>query len=127
MSRLAMAHKERKYDGCCKVVGTVLCVQKQLMEIATGANSIRRILVEIEEHIIDTENQSHLFNEHIKNVTKLVSSRLPTYHYSEQFFKKNKTTINQNELTHLLKENYNAMIIYYNSINDILNLSDSPR
>ncbi|CAF1378620.1 unnamed protein product [Rotaria sordida] len=113
-----MAHNKRTHYGFCKVTGTTLCVENHLIEIAKSANTIVPTLVEVEKDIIDIEKHNGKFNEYIEYAMKQIATRLPTHHYSHRFF--NQNNIDQTELIHLLKENHNAMMFYYNSINDIL-------
>ncbi|CAF4386538.1 unnamed protein product, partial [Rotaria sordida] len=46
-----MAHNKRTHYGFCKVTGTTLCVENDLIETAKSANTIVPTLVEVEKDI----------------------------------------------------------------------------
>ncbi|CAF3718547.1 unnamed protein product [Rotaria sp. Silwood1] len=121
MFQFTMIQSKQWQYGDCKVVHANLWVEDELNETAIGAENIIRKLVEIEKRILTIEEKNDKFSTYIKDAMKQISSRLPTYYYFNLF--QNQNNINQIQFIHLLEENHNAMIFYYNSIFESFNIN----
>ncbi|CAF1403244.1 unnamed protein product [Rotaria sp. Silwood1] len=106
-------------DNMCKTMGSILCIKEELAIIATVAKGIARASHEIEETIEQTKALETL-NLHVNMEINYTQFNVPIPEYHNEFFQVN--NIDKEFLRELFFEAHNAMLFYYNSIEDLLNL-----
>ncbi|CAF1652377.1 unnamed protein product [Rotaria magnacalcarata] len=110
-----------KSDSMCSITREVLCV-KQVLEIITITVKITaRTISEVEKNILSSDINIDAVSHMLKHKFHKIHAQLPTHQYHTKCLGLN--NINKTYLVHLLLEAHDAMSFYYNSIDDILNVS----
>ncbi|CAF2992089.1 unnamed protein product [Rotaria socialis] len=114
---------EQEHDDMCRLVRDVLCVKDVLMIIAMTTRSMERTINKTQVDIAGRIGNNDTANRYVKYQVGNIDSQLPTPKYHTHFFQLN--NINKKYLVHLFSEAHDAMSFYYNTIQDILNVSDT--
>ncbi|CAF0795816.1 unnamed protein product [Rotaria sordida] len=106
-------------DNMCKTTGSILCIKEELKIIETIAKGIARASGEIEQTIEQTKALETL-NRYINIEMNYTQYNVPIPEFHNAFFRAN--NIDKEFLSELFYEAHNAMLFYYNSIQDLLDL-----
>ncbi|CAF3539481.1 unnamed protein product [Rotaria socialis] len=111
-----------KSDNMCSITREVLCVKQVFEIITTTVKIIARTISEVETNIVSSDANIDTVNHIFKQQLYKIRDQLPTRQYHTKLLRLN--NINKVAyLIHLLLEAHDAMSFYYNSIDDILNVS----
>ncbi|CAF0889625.1 unnamed protein product [Adineta steineri] len=106
-------------DNICQINGGILCVKDELTIITTIAKGVKHISNKIERYIKQTKTVQTL-ERYFHLEMNSTGRNLPSSEYHDHFFQY--SNINKEYLVKLFLEAHNALVYYYNSIEDLLNL-----
>ncbi|CAF3790185.1 unnamed protein product [Rotaria magnacalcarata] len=124
---LLQSNAKQEHDDMGCSVQDVLCVKDVLTKIAETARSIEKTINETQANIATRIESIDTVNRYVKFQVVEIDPQLPTPKYHTNFGRLN--NINKvvffTYLIHLLLEAHDAMSFYYNTIGDILHVSNT--